>query len=200
LNTTNCTALSCLRTIHYSTLNDAINATYIAGTSSFGPVIDGDFIQTYPSLQIASGAFVHVPLLAGANSDEGNSFIPSYGISTDAEFRTMVAAGGADAAAVATIEILYPNINAVGIPGPATYAGNETTYGTQFKRATAFVGDKTIISHRRALSLAWAREGVKTWSYRFNVVPAGIPDYIGATHFQEVAFVVSFQKVHRFSF
>ncbi|KAL2155929.1 hypothetical protein VTH82DRAFT_671 [Thermothelomyces myriococcoides] len=41
---------------------------------------------------------------------------------------------------------------------------------------------------RRLANLAFAAHGVPSWSYRFDVVPPYMPGYIGATHFQEVAF------------
>lgn len=42
---------------------------------------------------------------------------------------------------------------------------------------------------RRRASLAFASRGLPSWSYRFDVVLPSIPGFVGATHFQEVAFV-----------
>ena len=42
---------------------------------------------------------------------------------------------------------------------------------------------------RRRANLAFAKQGLPSWSYRFDTVVAGMPGYIGAVHFQEVAFV-----------
>lgn len=42
---------------------------------------------------------------------------------------------------------------------------------------------------RRRASLAFAKQGIPSWSFRFDVVLPGLPGFIGATHFQEVAFV-----------
>jgi carboxylesterase type B len=42
---------------------------------------------------------------------------------------------------------------------------------------------------RRRASLAFAKQGLPSWSFRFDVVLPGLPGFIGATHFQEVAFV-----------
>jgi carboxylesterase type B len=42
---------------------------------------------------------------------------------------------------------------------------------------------------RRRASLAFEKQGIPSWSYRFDVVLPSIPAFIGATHFQEVAFV-----------
>jgi carboxylesterase type B len=85
-NTTD--SLQCLRGVPYGTLNAIINGTTtVNGTRlvSWGPTVDGDFIQKYTSLQLAEGAFVHVPILSGANSDEGTAFGPK-GINTTEDF------------------------------------------------------------------------------------------------------------------
>jgi carboxylesterase type B len=42
---------------------------------------------------------------------------------------------------------------------------------------------------RRRANLAFAARGLHSWSFRFDVVLPGLPGFIGATHFQEVAFV-----------
>lgn len=44
-------------------------------------MIDGDFLSTWPSDQLAAGNFVQVPLLIGTNTDEGSAF-GVYNIST----------------------------------------------------------------------------------------------------------------------
>jgi len=46
-------------------------------------------------------------------------------------------------------------------------------------------GDLFFIAMRRYTCQRWAAEGVPAYCYRFNVIPAGIPYYIAATHFQE---------------
>lgn len=42
---------------------------------------------------------------------------------------------------------------------------------------------------RRRANIAWSSHGLPSYSYRFDVTVNGIPDYVAATHFQEVAFV-----------
>ena len=51
------------------------------------------------------------------------------------------------------------------------------------------MGDVTMIAHRRLVCQTWARLGLTAYCYRFNTMPYGSPDYRGAGHFQEVAFV-----------
>lgn len=81
-------SLQCLREVPYDQLNAIINGTTVINGStlnSWGPTIDGDFVQKYTSLQLKEGAFVHVPILSGANSDEGSAFGPR-GINNTQDF------------------------------------------------------------------------------------------------------------------
>jgi cholinesterase len=43
-------------------------------SQTWNPLIDGDFLTAYPSGLMAQGKFARIPLLIGANSDEGCSF------------------------------------------------------------------------------------------------------------------------------
>ena len=70
----------------YDDLNYAVNYTRPALTGSFSfPVLDGDFNRNFGSVQLAAGQFVHVPIIAGANGDEGVSF-GVRGINSSDEF------------------------------------------------------------------------------------------------------------------
>jgi carboxylesterase type B len=192
-------SLSCLRALPFAELNATLStATGIA--SSFAPVIDGDLIATYPSLQLRSGAFVPVPLLIGTNTDEGTGFSNGYGpngggVNTDSEFLSFLNSTNLirpSSPASSIIPILYPNIQALGIPSLATDPTPLTTsspQGLQFRRLSAYLGDTLLIAPRRATSLAWSTRSIPCYTYRFSVVPSGTPPLIGATHFSEVAFV-----------
>ncbi|PQE23748.1 carboxylesterase family protein [Rutstroemia sp. NJR-2017a BBW] len=201
LNTTT-GSLPCLRTLPFSELNSALN-TSTDGLGPFFPVIDHDFVHTYPSVQLHAGNFVHVPFLIGTNTDEGTSFGSGYGpngtgVNTDAEFLDTLASTGipADSPAAKEITALYPNNQSVGIPSLSTYPTLYTPsnplsafVGLQFRRLAAYFGDVVLIAPRRLTALSWAKFGVPCYTYRFDVLVNGIPPYIGATHFQEVSFV-----------
>lgn len=75
--------LQCLRDTPFEQLNNVINTTTLSG--GWNPVVDGDFIRRYTSLELADGDFVHVPIISGANSDEGSAFSPQ-GINTTEDF------------------------------------------------------------------------------------------------------------------
>lgn len=53
------------------------------------PAVDQDFIAKYTSIQLADGDFVQVPIISGANSDEGTAFSP-VGINTTTDFRNTI--------------------------------------------------------------------------------------------------------------
>jgi len=61
--------LECLRQVPFETLNALFNTTLL--NAAFDPVVDGDFIQRFASIQLKEGAFVKVPIIDGANTDEG---------------------------------------------------------------------------------------------------------------------------------
>jgi carboxylesterase type B len=194
-------SLSCLRILPFSELNAALN-TSADGFGPFVPIIDNDLIATYPSLQLASGNFVHVPLLIGANTDEGTSFGINYGpngtgVNSDAEWLDVLNSINIapDSQTAAIISYLYPNIQGLGIPSLATFpwvippnSDFAAAMGSQFRRLASYFGDAVVIAARRATNQAWSAHAVPSYSYRFDVVVNGVPACIGSTHFQEVVF------------
>lgn len=80
----NCSdSLDCLRRLPLVVLNNILNTTEF--NSGWKPAPDGDFIARLGSEQLADGSFVHVPVIEGANTDEGTAFSPQ-GINTTADF------------------------------------------------------------------------------------------------------------------
>ncbi|PQE04776.1 hypothetical protein CJF30_00004557 [Rutstroemia sp. NJR-2017a BBW] len=182
--------LACLRTVPTDTLSAIFNSSVVAG-ASWSSQIDNDLIRSSANQQLLNGEFVKVPVIAGQNHDEGTSF-GARGVNTTADFLRVVQSAKIDNTTANTLSALYPDIPAIGIPstlsgrpGPALQA----SLGKQWKRAAAFGGDLSMHAPRRFVSHAWAAQNVSSYSYVFDVLVNGNPDYIGATHFQEVAFV-----------
>jgi carboxylesterase type B len=150
--------------------------------------VDGDFIQEPASISLPAGRFIKVPLLNGANTDEGTAFGPR-GINTTAQFSIYVSSVSTDNCTISALGSLYPDIPNLGIP--STYQGRTPAtaqLGSQYKRSSAIAGDSAFIAPRRYTNEIWAAWNLTGYSYRFNVLPNGIPGYVGVTHFQEVAF------------
>ncbi|KAI8936170.1 hypothetical protein NX059_006604 [Plenodomus lindquistii] len=137
--------VECLRQVPFKTLNATMNGT-LSTTGGFNPVIDGDLIQNYGSHQLSKGEFVKVPIIVGANSDEGASFSP-YGINTTEQFIANLATlplAFQDKILEAYPDDLSTNfIVALGNQRPAS------GFGQQFRRVATYIGDNLFIAPRR---------------------------------------------------
>jgi triacylglycerol lipase len=131
-----------------------------------------------------------VPILIGANTDEGTAFGPT-GINTTAQFQAFVSTRLTNPnASIDTITTLYPDIPGIGIP--QTFLGRPSgTTGLQYKRSSSFAGDYTMHANRRGATQAWSNYSVPSFSYRFNALANGYSYTQGVTHFEEVAFVMN---------
>lgn len=188
----NCTGahdtVACLR----STPFEILNATF--AELPFLAAVDGGIIPEYNSVALAKGNFVKVPLLIGANTDEGKLFAGN-GVNTTTEFRTFIeTATYVRTTNNETVDLL---MNAYPFPGSnSTHGQSDDTfdppapYGAQFARVARYIGDAMFIAGRRYTCQVWAQHGLPCYSYRFNTIPANTnPITLGATHFEEVAFV-----------
>ncbi|KAF1921074.1 Alpha/Beta hydrolase protein [Ampelomyces quisqualis] len=193
---TNCanqtSPLACLRALPAEQLNTAINTTSAAlNVTNFMPIVDGDFIQKRTSLQLEAGEFVKVPIILGANSDEGSVFTPLPVNSTvDFEFFVRMSAPGNMSEELAQkLFAAYPDDPSVNVIANLGNQRPSPPFGAQFRRSASYFGDQVFIAPRRKTCETWAAAGLSAYCYRFNAIPAGISPNFGVTHFQEVAFV-----------
>ncbi|KAL6915392.1 hypothetical protein FSST1_006887 [Fusarium sambucinum] len=200
LNATGCNAssnnLQCLRGVPIQNLDKIFSASQNLW-AAFGPSNDGDFIRGSDSELLANGHFVCVPILTSTNTDEGTYFASQpptpKNISTDTEFMSYLQGIQSLPAAFAQqVAKAYPDIPDDGVPGvptlPADYRPGYP-YGTQWRRIAAYLGDSVIIAHKRLTSQIWTAAGLNVYSYRFDIIPASIPDIFGVSHVQEIPFV-----------
>jgi carboxylesterase type B len=149
-------SLECLRKLPFEKVNDVLKAT--SSGLYWAPVIDGDFIQNYPSVQIENGNFPKIPITIGENSDEGTAF-GRRGIDSDEELveaikQTFLPAWVEDTTGKSVDglarEILgaYPDDQEVGIPPLKTWpdvikpgSDEASEYGLRYRRANAIFGD-----------------------------------------------------------
>ncbi|RGP76050.1 hypothetical protein FLONG3_5441 [Fusarium longipes] len=203
-------SLPCLRKAPFDEINNAILATTTG--LEWAPVLDGDFFADYYTNQLEKGNFAKVPILIGANTDEGTSFgrnrRPDGGnIDTDEDMRDAIGTiippqveettgNSVDELTDELMEI-YPNDQRVGIPSLESWPhiikpgdSYAELLGVQYRRSTALFGDFIMHYQRRRMNKAWAKNGIPNYAYRFNIVPNEQAVYAGVTHFQEVAFVL----------
>lgn len=188
VNATNCAnsldTIQCLREVPYEALNAVFNSTL---ASAFGPGLDGDFVQNYGSVQLARGDFVRVPLLIGANTNEGRgSFLGNRTLNSTDDFRAAMGPTMPNAFKDLLVEA-YPNDLAAlaAVDEAETWIGD--SLGTNYIRAAAYQGDISFTGPRRGANERWAQWGIPSYAYRFNALAAGRINGIG--HFQEVIFV-----------
>ncbi|KAK8102419.1 hypothetical protein PG984_015565 [Apiospora sp. TS-2023a] len=188
--------VGCLRALPWQTLNALFNSSAPAAgvingvaTPALSAVIDGDFITAQGANLLREGKFAKVPLLLGNNFDEGTAYAKK-GIDTDLGFASFLSSStqkGADV--VSDLERIYPDDPLLGIPAFIMSRLAAIPWGLQYKRSAAFAGDFQQHSGRRMLAQTYAAAGQAVYSYLWNLHVNGIPTEVGATHFQEVAFV-----------
>ncbi|KAJ5793531.1 Carboxylesterase type B [Penicillium paradoxum] len=184
-------SLQCLREVPFDKLNTALNGTKGESDYNFFPVVDGDLIRNWGSIQLNKHAFVKVPIIIGSNTDEGTAFGPT-GINTTEEWYEYLTDGGFNfktpPIVAKRILELYPDDPSQGIPA---YLGDRrvASNGYEWRRTSAFAGDWSMHANRRRQCEAWAKASTAAYCYRFNVRSADVPFLSGVTHFEEVAFV-----------
>ncbi|KAE8441654.1 hypothetical protein EG329_004575 [Mollisiaceae sp. DMI_Dod_QoI] len=156
---------------------------------------NGDFLTAYPSTLTAAGKFIHVPLLIGANSDEGTSFGVSGLDNETAIFNNLLIYRNYAISPPTARKLLelYPNDPA---REPPYYITNATIFpskGLQWRRDCAIAGDVVMISGRRKVCEEYTKGGLNVFSYRFDTPLWNAAVTAGAQHFVNVVF--SFQNI-----
>ncbi len=179
--------LQCLREVPYLTFNETTSLT------SWMPTLDGAFLPESPTKQLAAGKYVNVPMLLGANTDEGTAF-GARGINSDADLVESLASSYPKLSneSITKILELYPDDNTLGAPFGS--GDGYLSTGRQDKRSCAIGGDISMVGPRRHLAETVSKKQADVYSYRFDQPPtyyglsAGTIEN-GVTHFQEVSYV-----------
>ncbi|RPD53636.1 extracellular triacylglycerol lipase precursor [Lentinus tigrinus ALCF2SS1-7] len=190
---------SCMQSVDTATLLTAWEQTAASFPEPFlfVPVIDGPdgLVPDLPSKLLAAGKFSKIPFIAGTNLDEGTDFTPTA-ISTDEQVIEFITVDDQPFTTnppakfqqdVATLLQLYPDNAALGSPFGT---GNETFgFSSQYKRASALLGDASFQGPRREWIQAASTAGVKTFGYYFTDQNAVTTPSKGVTHALEIPYV-----------
>ena len=182
--------LGCLRSL---TSAELYNSNY---SVVWNPIVDGTFQTAYPSQLASEGKFVHVPILDGANTDEGVSFSTKGLDNETAIFNNLLywRNYALSPPSIRTLLDLYPDIPSQ--EPPYGLNTNETfpKYGLQWRRDAAIGGDLVIIAQRRKTCEEFVNGGVQdVYSYRFDTPPWNATVPVSVQHFDNVVF--SFQNI-----
>ncbi|KZW02675.1 lipase [Exidia glandulosa HHB12029] len=182
--------LSCMRALPASTLFDA-NPSQV-----WNPIVDGDFLTAYPSDLTPQGKFVKVPLITGANTDEGTSFSIRGLDNATALFDALLVwrQYALSPASIRRLFALYPDDASTPKPPyavPPSVSFDE--FGTQWRRSAALGGDLVMHAQRRKMAEAYTKAGQPVFSYRFDTPLWNAAPSTGANHFCNVVFM--FQNI-----
>ncbi|KAL1604099.1 hypothetical protein SLS60_005691 [Paraconiothyrium brasiliense] len=177
--------LECLRGVPFGSLNATMNGT-LSSTAGFGVVTDGDFVQDYGSVQLSRGHFAKVPIIIGANSDEGASF-GTYGINTTEQFEASLSA--LPESYRSDILKAYPDDLRVNVIQSLRDQRSAPRFGYQFRRVATYSGDYVFIAPARKTAQTWASHGLPTYKFRFNADQKVFAPELRVSHFKEIPFV-----------
>ncbi|PQE03600.1 carboxylesterase protein [Rutstroemia sp. NJR-2017a BBW] len=157
--------LACLRSL----TSDQLYKAQVS--QQWNPIVDGDFLTDYPSSLAPQGKFIKVPLLIGANSDEGSSFGNTGLDNETAIFNSLLVYRASNAYALSPptarkLLELYPNDPA---NEPPYYINNPTIFpskGLQWRRDAAIAGDLVMIAGRRKMCEQYTNASQTVYSYR----------------------------------
>lgn len=182
--------LACLRSL---TSEQLFNSNY---SVTWNPIVDGDFLTAYPSDLAANGSFVEVPILIGANSDEGASFSTRGLDNATAIFNNLMywRNNALSPPSIRRLLELYPNVPSEEPPYRDQSNTTYPQYGLQWRRSAAIGGDLVMISGRRKTCEQYVNVGVRdVYSYRFDTPLWNASAPISVKHFDNVVF--SFQNI-----
>ncbi|KAL1307019.1 hypothetical protein AAFC00_005646 [Neodothiora populina] len=187
-------SLACIKALDVEKI-DQLLKTKPAYQQAFLPAIDGVFVANYTSQQLASGDFVHVPIIDGTNSDEGTLFSP-MGIDTEDQLKEMMSTTsflqpGLPAALVEKLMAVYTT-DEYNMPNDLSFGSDDVLgmpFGEHWRHSASYYGDHHFIAARRLTCQTWAAAGLDAYCFRFDTVPRGLGWPFQAAHFQEVSFV-----------
>jgi len=195
--------IQCLRTVRHTKVRAFAHG--IGSNLTWQPIVDGDIVRKYGSEQLKKGEFVHVPIITGANSDEGISFAPTP-IADDDAFLASVKNNPSwqdyypmPAAAVAKVAKAYPAFNTKGLipdgavptslPMSSVYPVAKYGSSPAYRRIAQYYGDVQIIAHRRLTCETWTSFHVPAYCFRFDTIPLSGSPFTGVEHAVELPFV-----------
>ncbi|KAI1075348.1 alpha/beta-hydrolase [Whalleya microplaca] len=180
--------LACLRAVDEATLFAAHPSVV------WNPLLDGNFLTAYPSQLMPRGKFVKVPLLLGANTDEG--FVVSETAETDDDILNAMLSWRSYALTPPTVRRLlelYPDDPCYAPPYAITNCTRRPARGSMWRRAAAIGTDLIMVSQRRRMAELYTQAGMPVYSYRFDQRPWNAEEWDGVKHFLNVAY--SFQNI-----
>ncbi|TFY55647.1 hypothetical protein EVG20_g9245 [Dentipellis fragilis] len=184
-------SLSCLKQVPIAQLMNVSNTMYDAVLNKLlwaAAPAPGNMVNEISSKRIAQGNFLHIPIIAGSNLNDGSMFSTSLsglnltGAAQDQAFQQFVLAGLIDTSRVTPdvlneITQLYPANDTIGAP--------YNTGDSLFDRGSAYYGENSYLAPRRRLFQAAAGKQ-DLWAYYFTEFLPGESKRLGVRHGSEL--------------
>ncbi|KAJ5718540.1 carboxylesterase family protein [Penicillium malachiteum] len=151
--------------------NQVVNATNCTGSSDNLDCLRKVDASLSPTCSEA-GNFVKDPLMMGTTQDERTwSYYGVENINTTSEFLDMVVYDGLSESAAKNIAQVYPDDPSQGIPSTLVgLPGNDTGLGYQWKRVSAYNGDKIMRAARRLASQSVSALSIIAWNSSVQIM------------------------------
>jgi acetylcholinesterase len=168
LTATNCSDLSCLRSLDSDTIQAANNATLFPGDLvalfPYGPVIDHNLFTDHPHAMLQAGNFSRDrPLIIGSSYSEGTIFAPPANTTADIDAFMKLQLSALTQADLDTANRLYSST-------PRTYPGVNVTQPLLFYRAAAMYGDVSLACPTLEFASILSGSDVDVYYLRDNIV------------------------------
>jgi carboxylesterase type B len=162
-----------------------------------GRRLDGNYLTEYPSSLTTRSSFVKIPVITGANSDEGLSF-GNARCDSDADIASWLSNWRGHNLTKASIDKLIELYDNPSYDYPP-YAIKDRNvripnYGSKGRKSSAIGGDLVMLAQVRKVAQSWTKAAVKAWTFRFDTRPWNqSAPHMGVKHGVEVTF--SFQNM-----
>ena len=162
---------ACLRAASVDEIRTETNRP-LGQAESFNPSVDGHVLTQTPGAAQRAGETHDVPLLLGANEDEGTIFVSATTVPTEAAYARVVNGFfGADVGAQVLAQ--YPAAD----------------YSSPYRALADLFGDLVFVCPTRSAARHHAAAGRNTWLYHFNhELNFGAMRNIGVFHGSEIGF------------
>jgi carboxylesterase type B len=154
---------------------------------------DGDYLTEFPSALTDKGQLVKIPIIVGANSDEGSSF-SSRTVKTDAEIASWLQTWRSYKLTTPSIHRLIGLYDNYAYP---PYLVDSRVHfpgtGAKWRKSGGIGGDLVMVAGRRKVAQVWSAAKQSVWSMRFDTPAWDAKPSDGSKHGVEVVF--SFQNM-----
>lgn len=180
----------CLQNYKNTThLLNAFNSKFgiISGDYFNRVALDYDYVPTLPSKMFVNRNFTEVPIIIGANTDEGTLFADTK---VDAEnvkeYISSIFSNLNDTQIECILEHYEEGNPMFQPPYQPPFPVSFEDYGLGFRRVSAIIGDIMFNGPSRKAAENWASKDLTAYAYRWNLFLNDTPAQLGATHAQEL--------------